>query len=223
MEPLVYNLADGLEILQFVTLTSINIFATYNPAKTTLAQIHKSFLEHYSCKSIDDKSIIFKINDLILNDVDQSLTMVNVYKNYNIRNPNKIQKIIIALKSDIKSKNSPMTAEYKTKLLKSDKIIIVRSLTGHLTSCPILPDTTVLHIKEFICDKEKTPTDQQRLIFAGKALEDDQLLINYRIKHGSNIHLVLRLRGGMYHETSGKNGNFEPLQECFFSIDSDLE
>ena len=223
MEPLVYNLADGLEILQFVTLTSINIFATYNPAKTTLAQIHKSFLEHYSCKSIDNNLIAFKINDLIFNDLDQSLTMLNVYENYNIQNPNKIQKIIIALKSDIKSKNLPMTPEYKTKLLKSDEVIIVASLTGSRICYPILPNTTVLHIKELIRDKQELVIDQQRLIFAGKALEDDKLLTDYKIDHGSTIHLVLRLRGGMYHETSGKNGNFEPLQECFFSIDSDLE
>lgn len=109
-------------------------------------------------------------------------------------------------------KDLPVSAIGKVELfllppLKSGEMVIfILTLTGRSMPIVVSLDMRIDGLKYRVCAVDGIPAEQQRLIFAGKQLEDRKLLSDYNISKGSVVHLVLILRGGMHHCTSTGEG-----------------
>lgn len=219
METLTFD--DNYDIIRFNTLEGKKLYGIYKKNRTSFSTIVNSLFRIYSCKNVSSDKMFFTIpNERIIdfNDYD--------------RTP---EQLVITNKSLINICTSTETygfykelteLEYnmmKAKLDKGDSSIFVKCLTGKTIALPFHPDVTVNGIAHLIKDREGIPCDQHFLIFQGKQLIGDLMMKDYGIEKYSTLHLVLRLRGGMYHETSGKDGNYQDLKDCLFIVPSDEE
>jgi len=94
----------------------------------------------------------------------------------------------------------------KENVVEQECPLSVKMLTGKTVALRLLLSDTVSQLKEHIQRREGIPPDQQSLVFKGTRLEDDRTLESYDIRRDPTLHLVLRMRGGMFHMTSGTGG-----------------
>jgi hypothetical protein len=92
----------------------------------------------------------------------------------------------------------------KTKDSSNSFRVFVKTLTGTTHNLLVNSETSIFILKKLVQDKQGIPSDQQHLLFANRQLDNEAALEDYNIQNESTIHLVLRLRGGMYHFTSGR-------------------
>jgi len=99
--------------------------------------------------------------------------------------------------------------------------VILIPLTNTSFNLSISPNALVYDLKCSIAYIHGIVAEQFRLIFNGKHLDDVRTLKHYDVVDGSKVHLILRLRGGMYHSISGRGGKYTPLAAVtIFDLDT---
>ncbi|AYV80472.1 MAG: ubiquitin family protein [Harvfovirus sp.] len=217
-------------VIQFKTIQSENIYGRYDPKTTSVGRIVQTLFDNYRCHAGYDSYRSENYTSIYCEDLKRYLCVTDektrmcdlIFSKY------ATMKLNISLEyaygNEVHPDDDGDDEALAKSLCDSDGLdIYVRTLTGKTVHLSQVPSTVnFFQLKRLIRRSEGIPPTMQRLIFEGTQLMDDKTIGDYNIKTNATLHLILRLRGGMYHETSGRNGNFQPLKKCLFDIESDI-
>lgn len=132
---------------------------------------------------------------------------------------NIFEKLSMTLENKNNGINHKPSSELLQKCKFSKKVVFIKTLTGKTIPIPFHDEMTVVDIKYFIMISDNIPINLQRLVYNGRQLDNNNYANHYNIENKDTIHINLRLCGGMFHETSGRNGGYNTLSECIIDID----
>ena len=225
-EELVQNLNLGKDLCVFhiKTIGHKNIFTICNYNETKISDIIKKFFDNYECKSHEHIRLFseelqeYIDNPVFLNDTPKDLCLSQrttiVLKNVIP------QEVLNEAKRITKEQDTEIRERVKKLKTQDGMQLFVKTLTGKTITVQCCSSFTIEELQYLIYDKENIPIGEQRLLFSGMQLENNRTLADYNIQKESTISLILRLRGGMYHETSGKAGNYEYLKDNILIVDN---
>lgn len=233
---------DEHKLLTIKTVDNKNIYLKYTTGTKTFSDIKEFIFNHikYKCNNVDNPALFtFRVNNIPLCDIICS-------DGWPIDSCNKIKDEILLIDSiadsgsylrlylhngslDETSENFYDSWDNISHKFIFDNSIddkdlqhfFVKDLCGKTILIKCNPnETTVEEFKYAIRHKTSADNDSMRLIFNGRQLDPKNKLSEYQISNYSIIYLVFRLRGGMFNEVSGRNGNYEKLDDIFFDMDS---
>ena len=209
------------------TLNNSTMIGTYNPNKTTLRQVINTIFNNYECRDFSREriDIISKTFEMSVFNLDQSLSMSDLGFG-----TTKNTIFCLKVKPDeeaeiMKAIDNKIEDELTKKLLRrigGGMQILCKALTGKSICMNVEPSLTIADVKLLIRYTEGIPRNSQKLVYKGIQLQDDCTLEEYGIKRESTLHLILNLRGGMFAESSGRNGKYGCLESHMFDVESDL-
>lgn len=210
-------LQPNIDILKIRTLNNQHIYGTYDTMEDiTPKDIYLSMVKNLNYRQ-DYELDFYNMDTNILYDYDKPIP--------------KSESKIVSLYVKIKSKEReliPNIVEWNDeylheKMLEDDDntriTVLVKTLLGKVINVEVCPNWTVETFKNLLNIKYiHIKPDQQRLVVSGAQMQNTKRLSDYKCTDFSIISMILTLRGGMYHETSGRDGTYQSLDNCIFHI-----
>lgn len=238
-EVLERKIAESENVANFVTLGGVELYGVYDPTMTTVKQVVDTFHDNYECRGTGPgtapKAVSLYSEDLgrQLVDSDAGVLMRDLHVG-------RVSRFRVQFEEgstcppqhgtlDVaRDLHTRLEREYDAESEAQTQPrrmfhLFVQTLEKTLTF-RVAPETTVEELKSLILLKEGIPVDRQRLVFAGKQLQDGLTLggqDHYNIPPDATLQLVSRLVAGMFKESSGRGGDYGRLKSCMLTIAPD--